>query len=482
MKKLKKLAAGVVFAGTAFCVAPVIAFSPVAESVVFAMDGAISVEEGDSFEIRETLNVVAGNIRLADESADFQVLSQETNEGETEGTYVFYALCLINTPGEHEVIIEDDNNNILKTVSVNVTEMPKEDPPEEEGNESGQQEGTGEDDSVDDNSNETVSDEGEDGQENADGDAQGASSEDEAVDPVRFVPAEGGKISGTTESGVFKEGEIITLKAEPDKGWVFRKWVIRTMDGRIITAEMDISEDGTFTLPGYPIRISAEFEYYLIDEIELLDVTTELEVGKPVKFTGHVKDNTDPRFFLLAEIWINEYDTKGITSNKATNEKLQKDEGLDLLEEVVSGDKYNYSVMFMTTEGYEFADDVKLIYNGKEYKPTKDLQEGGQEMVAFNGFLSFGEQTNPRETKTTTKTVIRQETRTETVTQYVYNTYTYTTYQYVTKTVTTPVTYRTVAASTGDTNNTAVWIALAVAAGGGVVSGILVGRRRKRNK
>ena len=144
--------------------------------------------------------------------------------------------------------------------------------------------------------------------------------------------------------------------------------------------------------------------------------------------------------------------------------------------------------MFMTTEGYEFADDVKLIYNGNEYAPTNDLEELegiGKETVVFNGFLSFGEQTNPKETKTTTKTVTKQETKTEIVTQYVYNTYTYTTYQYVTRVASGTVngkTIRTMATATGDTNYTAVWIALAIAAGGGVVSGILVGRRRKRNK
>ena len=227
--------------------------------------------------------------------------------------------------------------------------------------------------------------------------------------------------------------------------------------------------------------VSAEFEYYLIHEVELLDVTEVLEPGKPVKFTGHVKDNTDHRFFLLAEIWINEYDTKGITNSDDINKTI-RDKGISLLETVDAGDKYNYSVMFMTTEGYEFADDIKLIYKGKEYKPTKDIEIEGKETVAFNGFLSFGEQKNPKEKQKKTNTVTREETKTEYVTQYVYKTYTYTTYKYITRTVPAGGTKRVTAAFSGDTNNVGIWIALAIAAGGGVVSGILVGRKRKKRK
>lgn len=503
MRKLKKLAAGVVFAGTAFCVAPVIAVSPVAESVVFADEESITVEEGDAFEINTHLTTTGYNVHLADESADFSILSEEVFDGEAEGDYSLYVLCVIDTPGEHELIVEDENGEIVKNVSVNVTPLQVDGDPEGTGDESSDDD-TGE-------QNDPGGEESADNTENADGDDTGEQGENETqenngtendqkpvsdetnVELVGFIPNPDGEISGTTESGGFNPGEVIKLKAVPEKGYIFRSWIVRNMEGRVVTADMNISEDGTFTLPDYPIRIAAEFEYILIHEIELLDVTEKLETGKPVAFTGRVKDNTDPRFFLLAEIWINEYDTKGITSNNATNEKLQKDEGLTLLEEVASGDKYNYSVMFMTTEGYEFADDVKLIYNGNEYTPTNDLEDLdgiGKETVVFNGFLSFGEQTNPKETKTTTKTVTRQETKTETVTQYVYKTYTYTTYQYVTRLVSTPITkrtangttMRTVATATGDTNYTAVWIALAIAAGGGVVSGILVGRRRKRNK
>ena len=495
MKKFKKLAAGVIFAGTAFCAAPAVAFTPVAERVVFAADDAITVEEGDSFEINAHLTTTGCNVHLADENADFAILSQEVYDGEAEGDYELYVLCVISTPGDHELIVEDENGIIVKRVSVNVTPFQADDDPEGSGEETGDDTG---------GQNDPDGEETADGNENADGegagenedpdnnensgaeDEQGSESGETNTDFVVFMPVLGGEISGTTESGVFKPGDTVTLKAAPKKGYALRSWVIRNMDGRVITDDMNISEDNTFILPDYPIRISGEFEYNLIHEIELLDVTEILEPGKQVTFTGHVKDKTDHRFFLLAEIWINEYDTKGITSNNATNEKLKKDEGLTLLEEVVLGDKYNYSVMFMTTEGYEFADDVKLIYNGNEYTPTNDLEglDGiGKETVVFNGFLSFGKQTNPKETKTNTKTVTRQETKTETVTQYVYKTYTYTTYQYVTRSVSTPVTTkRTVATATGDTNYTAVWIALAIAAGGGVVSGILVGRRRRRNK
>ena len=482
MRKLKKLAIGVFVTGAAFCVTPAVAFTPMAESVVFADDESITVEEGDAFEISARLTTTGYNVHPEDESVDFDVLKQEVYDGETEGGYVLRIMCVINTPGDHELIVEDESGEIVKKVSVNVTPFNSDGDTEENGK------------NIDDDTDEqddTVGKEGSDDTENNHGDDSGAQGKYENTETdaelVGFIPVTGGELSGTTESGIFQPGEVIKLKAVPEKGYVLQSWVVRNMDGRVITDEMNISEDGTFILPDYPIRISADFVYNLIHEIELLDVTEQLEAGNPVAFTGRVKDNTDPRFFLLAEIWINEYDSKGITSSKDINDTIQKG-GVTLLDTVTAGDKYNYAVMFMTTEGYEFADDVKLIYNGNEYAPTTDLEELegiGKETVVFNGFLSFGEQTNPKETKTTTKTVTKQETKTEIVTQYVYNTYTYTTYQYVTRVASGTVngkTIRTMATATGDTNYTAVWIALAIAAGGGVVSGILVGRRRKRNK
>ena len=475
MKKLKKLAAGFMFAGTAAFLSPVIAFAPAAQSVVFAEDDAIQTVEGEAFEISAEIPSAVHNVRFVEEDADFQILSDDAYTSEDGASYTAYIMVVINNPGTYTLIIEDESGAAAKSVSVNVT--PAETDPADDGGTTEEAQNT---------------EQGTEGSANQTEESGSAQNEPEYI---AFLPISNGKISGTTESGEFKPGERITLTLEPNKGYVLSSWRVMSLDGRNVTKDLNL-ENNSFVLPDYPIRISAELNYNLVHEIELLDVTETLkpgaltfdDKGKPTIFTGHVKDNTDSRFFLLAEVWVNEYDTKGIASYKSTNDAL-KANGVTVLDAIDAGDKYNYTVMFMTTEGYEFAEDVKLLYNGKEYKPADVENVDGKMTVAFAGFLSSGEQTNPRETKKTTKTVTREETRKETVTQYVTNTYTYTTYQYVTRVVPAQsvaaagtVRKSVAAAATGDTNNTAVWIALAIAAGGGVVSGILVGRRRKRNR
>ena len=475
MKKLKKIAAGFMFAGTAAFLSPVIAFAPAAQSVVFAEDDAIQTVEGEAFEISAEIPSAVHNVRFVEEDADFQILSDDAYTSEDGASYTAYFMVVINNPGTYTLIIEDESGAAAKSVSVNVTPA--------------------ETDPADDSATTEEAQNTEQGTEGSANQTEESGSAQNEPEYIAFLPISNGKISGTTESGEFKPGERITLTLEPNKGYVLSSWRVMSLDGRNVTKDLNI-ENNSFVLPDYPIRISAELNYNLVHEIELLDVTETLkpgaltfdDKGKPTIFTGHVKDNTDSRFFLLAEVWVNEYDTKGIASYKSTNDAL-KANGVTVLDAIDAGDKYNYTVMFMTTEGYEFAEDVKLLYNGKEYKPADVENVDGKMTVAFAGFLSSGEQTNPRETKKTTKTVTREETRKETVTQYVTNTYTYTTYQYVTRVVPAQsvaaagtVRKSVAAAATGDTNNTAVWIALAIAAGGGVVSGILVGRRRKRNR
>lgn len=491
MKKLKKFTAGLLVACSALCISPAVAFSPIAARAVFAEDEAITVEAGEAFEINAQLTTEGYNVRLDNTDAEMEILSENTYPSETEGSNIVYVLMVINSTGTAQVIIEDDNGTAVKTVSVNVTEPTVEEEQQQENTDEAEENEAAESGAgaaQEDNAEQEAQ-----GEENTSGEADENENEASADEPeyLVFIPIAGGKISGKTESGEFRPGEKIALSLETDKGYVFSRWVIKNLDGRDVTKDIEVAEDNTFTLPDYPIRISAELNYNLIHEIELLDVTEALEVGKAVAFTGHVKEKTDARFFLLYEMWINEYDTKGITSSETMNKRLQ-DNGTSILDAVEAGDKYNYSVFFMTTEGYEFADDVKLTYNGKEYDPVKDDSADGKTRVAFSGFLSFGEQTNAKETKTTTRTVTHQETKQETVTQYVYNTYTYTTYQYVTRIVpagTAGVTgaavsggaVRAVAApATGDANSLGIWIAFAIAAGGGIVSGVLVGRRRKR--
>ena len=488
MNMIKKFATGLLVTGAAVGMSLPAVLSPMTESIVFAADEKIHVNEGDAFEISAVLSTDTYNIYVKGQTSEMEILGEESDEDGSGSDYNLNLMVLLNALGEHEIVIEDGNGVAVKTLSVTVTSSENEDHKDEDGEGSNEDEGDQQNDSEDNPGNDHENNTGEAGENDNSGEKAGSQSDQVAF--VNVFNTDGGNITIVGNKDEYKPGDKITLKVEEYKGYAFNGFKIVDLDGQDVTKDIGINEDNSFVLPDYPIRITGSFIYKLIHEIELLDVTEELEIGKPVAFTGHVKDKTDSRFFLLAEIWINEYDTKGITSSKDTNASIKK-EGVNLLDVVDQGDKYNYSVMFMTTEGYEFADDVKLIYKGKEYKPTyelKDIDTIGKETVAFTGFLSFGNQINPKETKTITKKTTKQENRIESFTEYVYKTYTYTTYEYVTRTVNDNLTYknydvgtlRTIAASTGDTNNTAVWIALAVAAGGGVVSGILVGRRRKR--
>ena len=66
MKKLKKIAAGFMFAGTAAFLSAVIAFAPAAQRVVFAEDDAIQTVEGEAFvkAISDTTNKEFGNVKV----------------------------------------------------------------------------------------------------------------------------------------------------------------------------------------------------------------------------------------------------------------------------------------------------------------------------------------------------------------------------------------------------------------------------------
>ena len=121
MKKLKKIAAGFMFAGTAAFLSPVIAFAPAAQSVVFAEDDAIQTVEGEAFEISAEIPSAVHNVRFVEEDADFQILSDDAYTSEDGASYTAYFMVVINNPGTYTLIIEDESGAAAKSVSVNVT-------------------------------------------------------------------------------------------------------------------------------------------------------------------------------------------------------------------------------------------------------------------------------------------------------------------------------------------------------------------------
>ena len=257
-------------------------------------------------------------------------------------------------------------------------------------------------------------------------------------------------------------------------------------------------------MPGYNVYVTAEFGYTRIDSIEMVDATTEFEVGDKFVFTGKVADPTDSRYFILAEAWTDVNNLKGVFNSETLN-KLRQDEGYEIISEVEDGEQYNYSVIFMANDGYTFADDIVLKYNDMEIYPDDPdefpgLYEkyGEGKILSFSGFVSFGE--HIRESGEDPDVIYYEdvETYTDTVTTYKDKNVEYTTYEYVP--VSRPggsvryadtipgstryVTYTTYSKvpATGDRNLTWAWVAIAIAGASGVVSGIAVAKRRKRNK
>ncbi len=453
-----------------------VAFTPPVAYEVKA-DTAVDTTIGEAFDIS------VGN---PTDSASYEIIprvdcTEFRNATEVDGdTYRTDIMLSIDDTGDYTIVIKNGSGDVIERVNVHVA---KADGPGDEGQE-------GDDQNADDTSGE--------GDETGEDDVpvEGADIEEEKRVELIILDPVGG-IIGTTygpNNVLVPVGDTVQLNPVPDQGWSFKGWSFRNKSGEDITDQIDIDEFGIFAMPDYSISVTAEFSYTTIDTVEVVDATTAFNVGDKIVFTGNLADRTDPRYFILAEVWESS-DGSGITNSEKINENLEG-KGFKIDDEVHDNARYSYSLIFMTNDGYTFSEDVKLLFNGQEIEPDEGgnaFGEGGEGVLSFSDILSFGEAPEEdmnKHHKEDVEDTTGDEGKTveKTVTTYDYETVSYTTYEYVTvvrPATTTRKVYRyvtTKAPATGDVNHTAVWIALGIAGASGLISGIAVAKRRKRDK
>lgn len=418
-------------------------------------DTAVDTTVGEAFDIS------VGN---PTDSASYEIIprvdyTEFRNATEVDGdTYITDIMLSIDDTGDYTIEIKNGSGDVIERVNVHVAEA---DGPGDEGQE---------------------------------GDVP-VEDADKRVELIILDPV--GGIIGTDygpNNVLVPVGDTVQLNPVPDQGWSFKGWSFRNKSGEDITDQIDIDEFGIFAMPDYSISVTAEFSYTTIDTVEVVDATTAFNVGDKIVFTGNLADRTDPRYFILAEVWESS-DGSGITNSEKINENLEG-KGFKIDDEVHDNARYSYSLIFMTNDGYTFSEDVKLLFNGQEIEPDEGgnaFGEGGEGVLSFSDILSFGEAPEEDMNKHHKEDVEdttgdEGETVEKTVTTYDYKTVSYTTNEYVTvvrPATTTRKVYRyvtTKAPATGDVNHTAVWIALGIAGASGLISGIAVAKRRKRDK
>ena len=100
-------------------------------------------------------------------------------------------------------------------------------------------------------------------------------------------PTEGGTITLSPSSGVYSEGEMITLTATPSNGWYFVRWEgdwSSTLNPSILTMTKDYSVVGIFEKRNYPLTINID-GYGEVEERVIQQKTTEYPYQTQVELT-----------------------------------------------------------------------------------------------------------------------------------------------------------------------------------------------------
>ena len=458
---MKKFLTKILIACTIAAVVPVsMAVTPLVAYEARAEQN-VSRFSGDSFTI-EVPNTTDSATYEVSPSVEVEELKNETVE-DGDGFLTTIVLA-VETPGQYTIDVHDGNGALIETCNLFVA----------------------------------------DEEDIADGQGDGGDTEGEELYRVIKMDPVGGsiQIAGAGEFGNAPAGAGIQISYDADDGWEFRRWVIRDLNGVDVTDKMGINDKGEFLMPDYSITITAVFEYTMIESVEIVDATTDFEVGDKFVFTGKVVDETDPRYFILAEIWTTYDDSKGLTSSEKINKNLEE-RNFEMIDMVEKDEAYLYSVIIMANDGYTFSDDVTLTMGDLELTPDElgnAFGVEGDQVLSFSGIITLGD---PEAIHTEVHTEVTGQKPGEVesenyspATVYTEEEVPYTTYEYVT--VMKPsqpymrmvrryvsaggTLMKTRAAATGDASNTAVWIALAIAGASGLVSGIAVAKRRKRGR
>ena len=458
---MKKFLTKILIACTIAAVVPVsMAVTPLVAYEARAEQN-VSRFSGDSFTI-EVPNTTDSATYKVSPSVEVEELKNETVE-DGDGFLTTIVLA-VETPGQYTIDVHDGNGALIESCNLFVA----------------------------------------DEEDIADGQEDGGDTEGEEIYRVIKMDPVGGSIqmAGAGEFGNAPAGAGMRITYEADDGWEFRRWVIRDLNGVDVTDKMGINDKGEFLMPDYSITITAVFEYTKIESVEIVGATTDFEVGDKFVFTGKVVDETDPRYFILAEIWTTYDDSKGLTSSEKINKNLEE-RYFELIDTVEKDEAYLYSVIIMANDGYIFSDDVTLTMGDLELTPDElgnAFGVEGDQVLSFSGIITLGEPViddGSDEIQTVVEGVEPGKiTKDSTKIIYKKKEVPYTTYEYVTVMKPSQPSMRMVrryvsaggtlmktrAAATGDASNTAVWIALAIAGASGLVSGIAVAKRRKRGR
>ncbi len=459
---MKKFLTKILIACTIAAVVPVsMAVTPLVAYEARA-EQDISMFSGDSFTI-EVPNTTDSATYEVSPSVEVEELKNETVE-DGDGFLTTIVLA-VETPGQYTIDVHDGNGVLIETCNLFVS----------------------------------------DGEDIADGQGDGGDTEGEEIYRVIKMDPVGGsiQIAGAGELGNAPAGADIQISYDADDGWEFRRWVIRDLNGVDVTDKMGINDNGDFLMPDYSITVTAVFEYNIIDSVEIVDATTDFEIGDKFVFTGKDVDETDPRYFILAEIWTTYDDSKGLTSSEKINKNLEE-RHFELIDTVEKDEAYLYSVIIMANDGYIFSDDVTLTMGDLELTPDEQgnaFGVEGDQVLSFSGIFTLGEPviddgSEEIQTEVEYEEKAGNNTNLSNKTIYENREVPYTTYEYVTVMKPSQPSMRMVrryvgaggalmktrAAAAGDASNTAVWIALAIAGASGLVSGIAVAKRRKRGR
>ena len=460
---MKKFLTKILIACTIAAVVPVsMAVTPLVAYEARA-EQDVSMFSGDSFTI-EVPNTTDSATYEVSPSVEMEELKNETVE-DGDGFLTTIVLA-VETPGQYTIDVHDGNGALIETCNLFVA----------------------------------------DEEDIADGQGDGGNTEGEEIYRVIKMDPVGGSIlmAGAEEYGNAPAGAGMRITYEADDGWEFRRWVIRDLNGVDVTDKMGINDNGEFLMPEYSITVTAVFEYTIVDSVEIVDATTDFEVGDKFVFTGKVVDETDPRYFILAEIWTTYDDSKGLTSSEKINKNLEE-RNFEMIDTVEKDEAYLYSVIIMANDGYTFSDDVTLTMGDLELNPDEQgnaFGVEGDQVLSFSGIFTLGEPVIDDGSEEIQTEVEDEEAEEAGKYKFSYKTIyenkkvPYTTYEYVTVMKPSQPSMRMVrryvssggtlmktrAAATGDASNTAVWIALAIAGASGLVSGIAVAKRRKRGR
>jgi len=152
-------------------------------------------------------------------------------------------------------------------------------------------------------------------------------------------PTDGGKISVSPQSATYKEGETVTITAEPNEHWVFKQWEgdgKGTTNPLQLTMISNLSVIGIFVKKDYPLTIKIEGEGTVEEKIITNPSGREYPHGTTVQLTPKPKEG------WVFDSWIGDLSgsesPKNITVDKEKNVTVKFKRKDYLLKIIIEGE------------------------------------------------------------------------------------------------------------------------------------------------